>query len=69
MPGAIHFLSPKDLKFLIDENLDEVSIKKTGVFDFSTVERIKKQFFEKQLDDETIIWKLIQFQMWYKRWM
>ncbi|MDC3105175.1 asparagine synthase (glutamine-hydrolyzing) [bacterium] len=58
-----------DLKYLIEENLDYSSIKETGIFNFSAVERIKNQFFNDQLDDITLIWKLLQFQMWYKKWM
>ena len=59
----------KDLKYLIEDNLDPLSIEETGIFNVDSVERIKKQFFNNQLDDLTIIWKLLQFQMWYKKWM
>ena len=58
-----------DLRYLIEENLDSSSIEETGIFSVSSVEKIKIQFFNDQLDDLTIIWKLLQFQMWYKKWM
>jgi asparagine synthase (glutamine-hydrolysing) len=58
-----------DLKYLIEENLDSSSIEETGIFNIYSVEKIKNQFFNDQLDDLTIIWKLLQFQMWYKKWM
>lgn len=58
-----------DLRYLIEENLDSTSIEEAGIFKVSSVEKIKIQFFKDQLDDLTIIWKLLQFQMWYKKWM
>ena len=58
-----------DLRYLIEENLDSSSIEETGMFNVSSVEKIKILFFNDQLDDLTIIWKLLQFQMWYKKWM
>ena len=70
-PGlaAISFTGQKDLRYLIEENLDSSSVEETGIFNVSAVEKIKIQFFNDQLDDLTIIWKLLQFQMWYKKWM
>lgn len=58
-----------DLRYLIDENLNSSSIKEAGIFNVDTVEKLKRQFFNNELDDLTIIWKLLQFQMWYKKWM
>ncbi len=58
-----------DLRYLIDENLNFVSIQDSDIFNFESVEKIKHQFFNDELDDVTIIWKLLQFQMWYKKWM
>ena len=58
-----------DLRYLIDENLNSSSIKEAAIFNVDTVEKLKRQFFNNELDDLTIIWKLLQFQMWYKKWM
>jgi asparagine synthase (glutamine-hydrolysing) len=55
-----------DLKYLLDENLN--GINESGLFNSQYVEKIRKDFLNDKLQDPTIIWKLIQFQMWYKKW-
>lgn len=57
-----------DLKYLIDEYLSTSSVQESQVFNVKTVEQLKENFLNEKLDDETIIWKLLQFQMWYKQW-
>lgn len=58
-----------DLSYLVDEYLSESSIAQSGVFNFQYIDEIKKDFYLNKLDDETIIWKILQFQMWYKKWI
>ena len=59
----------KDLLFLVEEYLSTKSIKESNVFDLNYVEVLKKKFFKNALYDPSIIWKIIQFQMWFKKWM
>ena len=58
-----------DLKYLIDLNLDKSSIERTEVFNVSAVENLKNDFFNGLLDHSDIIWKILQFQLWHKKWM
>ncbi|MFN3952778.1 MAG: asparagine synthase (glutamine-hydrolyzing) [Thermaurantimonas sp.] len=58
-----------DLRYLIDEFLCEDSLKESGLF---RVDFLKKQvdlFVSDQLHYKPFIWKLLMFQMWYKKWM
>lgn len=59
----------KDLAFLLDENLNERSILETGLFNYEYVKQLKKDFNQNKLNNSTMIWKLLQFQLWYKEWM
>jgi asparagine synthase (glutamine-hydrolysing) len=59
----------KDLSPLLEDNLNRQAINHTGFFDIPTVMQLKKRFMESNLPDSTIIWKLIQFQMWYRQWI
>lgn len=58
-----------DLKFLIEDNLDKTSIELSNIFNHECVENLISKFENNKLYDSSIIWKLIQFQMWYKKWM
>lgn len=58
-----------DLIFLVEEYLSPKCIKDSNIFDLNYIEVLKKKFFKNALYDPSIIWKLIQFQMWYKKWM
>jgi asparagine synthase (glutamine-hydrolysing) len=58
-----------DLLFLLEEYLNSEAIKASGFFNSFYVEKLKTDFLNDKLYDPTIIWKLIQFQMWYKKWM
>tara|TARA_B100000989_G_C19532516_1_gene470900 strand:+ start:588 stop:2492 length:1905 start_codon:yes stop_codon:yes gene_type:complete len=65
----INYWLKNDLKYLIDQNLDLKSIKKSKIFKPLKVENLKKSFFKGDLDNSDVIWKLLQFQMWFKKWM
>lgn len=58
-----------DLNFLIEEYLSVDFVIETNMFNVEYVEILKKKFYNETLYDSSIIWKLIQFQMWYKTWM
>ncbi len=58
-----------DLKYLLDDFLSDSEVKSSGLFNPEFVSKIKKDFIEDKLVDVSLIWKLIQFQMWYKTWM
>lgn len=59
----------EDLRFLIDDNLNRDSLETSNIFNIDYVNNLIKMFDNNHLNDPTIIWRLIQFQMWYKRWM
>jgi asparagine synthase (glutamine-hydrolysing) len=59
----------KDLLFLIEENLNPDRLIKTGFFNTGYVHILKEKFLNGKLYDPSIIWKLLQFQMWFNKWM
>jgi len=58
-----------DLSYLIDEYLNERSLRETGFFNASFVLQIVKQFRMNKLYYKPLIWKLLIFQMWYFKWI
>jgi asparagine synthase (glutamine-hydrolysing) len=59
----------KDMYFLLAEFLDPPKIKESGLFQPLFVQKLKQDFIKGHLKDPTIIWKLLQFQMWYSKWI
>jgi len=62
----------KDLKFLIDEYLDKEKIKKAGIFNWEIVEEKKNKFLKQKVNpayELWLLWLLIVFEMWRKRWL
>lgn len=57
-----------DLKFLIEENLSQEKIKKQGIFDFETIEKLTRALLSNRSDTSWHLWNLISFQNWYSRW-
>jgi asparagine synthase (glutamine-hydrolysing) len=58
-----------DLYYLLDNYLDKESIASSGFLNAEYVNNLLIQFKAKKLHDENLIWKILQFQMWYKKWM
>lgn len=58
-----------DLYFLIDEYLNEKSIKESRLFDYKFVSLMVREFKNDKFYYKPIIWKLLMFQMWFSRWM
>jgi len=54
-----------DLKFLLDEYLDDKKIRDQNIFDLKYIQKLKQLFFSGKNDDRKI-WTLLMFQMWYK---
>lgn len=55
----------KDLKYLIEEYLDDKKIEKDGFFSVDYIKDLKELFFKGKNDDRKI-WTILMFQMWYK---
>jgi asparagine synthase (glutamine-hydrolysing) len=58
-----------DLSFLIDENLNKESLEKSDLLDVNYILKLVEDFKNEKLPENNIIWKLLMFQMWYKKWM
>jgi len=58
-----------DLSFLLEEYLNDKALEETGIFNISYVDSLLVQFKNRKLHDESIIWKILQFQMWFKLWI
>lgn len=58
-----------DLSYLLEEYLNERSVKNVGLFNQRFVKRQIRLLKEDKLYYKTHIWKLLIFQMWYKKWM
>jgi asparagine synthase (glutamine-hydrolysing) len=59
----------KDMSFLLDEYLSIHKIESTGIYNLKYIKELLSCFKNSKLHDETIIWKILQFQMWYSKWM
>ena len=57
-----------DLYYLINENLSPKAISESGLFNTEYVTKLINAFLRNEIDNRAIIWKLLQFQMWYKKW-
>lgn len=55
----------KELKYLLDEYLNEEEIKRSNIFNEHYVQELKRLFLEGKNNDRKI-WTLLMFQMWYK---
>lgn len=59
----------KDLKEYILENLSLKEINKIGLINYSLVERLIKEHLSGQADNRKVIWNLIIFQNWAKKYL
>jgi asparagine synthase (glutamine-hydrolysing) len=59
----------EDLSYLIEEYLGERAIKESMVFNPEYVRDLVHKFKNNSLRYNAVIWRLLVFQMWYKRWM
>jgi asparagine synthase (glutamine-hydrolysing) len=58
-----------DLQYLIDEYLNEKALSESGLFYVPFVLNQVSLFKQGKLHYKTLIWKLLMFQMWFKKWM
>lgn len=58
-----------DLSYLIDEYLSRKELSVSGLFDVPFLLNQVKLFRQNKLHYSPFIWKLLMFQMWYKRWI
>lgn len=58
-----------DLSYLLDEYLNKMAIDESQLFNSNFVLNIVQQFRRGNFHYKTLIWKLLMFQMWYKKWM
>lgn len=58
-----------ELKGFCNETLNRGDIEKAGFFDFDFVENLKNDHFSGKKDNRKLLWTLLVFQLWYKRWM
>jgi len=54
-----------ELKYLIDEHLNDKIIKNDAIFDLEYIRKLKYRFFNNKNDDRKI-WTILMFQMWYR---
>ncbi len=58
-----------DLKELVNDYINETSIKEQQIFNWSSVESLKNAFFNGKKEYDYKLWYLLMFQMWYEKWM
>ena len=57
-----------ELKFLVDQYLNEHRLKVQGIFDPKTVNQLKGQHLSGRTDTSWLLWNLIVFQKWYENY-
>jgi len=58
-----------DLSYLIEEYLNDHSLKTSGLFNVPFVSNQVHLFKKGRLHYKPFIWKMLMFQMWWDRWM
>ena len=58
-----------ELRPLMEESLDRKTIREDGLFRAETVSRLKNEHLEGRYNHSHILWSLIVFQSWQKRWL
>lgn len=58
-----------DLKDLVETYISEKSISEQGIFNWNSIERIKKEFYLGKKEYDMKLWYILMFQMWYEKWM
>jgi asparagine synthase (glutamine-hydrolysing) len=53
-----------ELSYLMDDHLSKEALNKTGIFDNKYIDSVIFQFGNNKLYEGSIIWKILQFQMW-----
>jgi asparagine synthase (glutamine-hydrolysing) len=58
-----------DLSYLIDEYLSEDALKVSGILDHKFLSQQVELFVQNKFHYQPLIWNLLMFQMWHKKWM
>ena len=59
----------EDLSYLIEDNLSEKALSISGLFDEKYLTKQVELFKQGNFNYVQFIWKLLMFQMWFKKWM
>lgn len=59
----------KEVKPVMEDLLDNKKIAADGIFDFNTIDRLKKEHSAGAANHSHILWSLIVFHDWKKRWL
>ncbi|RZS98461.1 asparagine synthase (glutamine-hydrolyzing) [Cecembia calidifontis] len=57
-----------DLSYLVDEYLSEEALNASGLFNVTFLLKEVEKFKQNKLHYSPVIWYLLMFQMWYKKW-
>ena len=57
-----------DLKPLVLDLLSEKRIKERGLFDYKYVSKLLEDHFSNRADNRKLIWTLMVFELWFKKW-
>lgn len=58
-----------ELKDKVEEFINEKDITKQAIFNWTTIKKIKDEFYLGKIEHDMKIWYILMFQMWYKKWM
>jgi asparagine synthase (glutamine-hydrolysing) len=58
-----------DLSYLVDEYLSEEALNTSGLFNVKFLLNEVEKFKQNKLHYSPVIWYLLMFQVWYKKWM
>lgn len=59
-----------DMKEFVNDNLSYQNIKSMGLLNTNFVQKYKEDFFNNdKSSDPTVVWRLLQFQLWNEKWM
>lgn len=59
----------KELRPVMEDLLDPGKIRSQGIFQVSTIERLKKEHLAGQENHSHVLWAIMMFQAWRKRWL
>lgn len=61
-----YWLQKEDVQSLVDSLLDKQTVEKQGYFNYTAIEKIKKNFMGSKLFYARQMWTLLNFQLWHK---
>lgn len=59
----------KELRFLVDEYLDQTRIEKQGLMNHGVIKELIADHMNERQDTSWLLWNLIVFQHWYEKYM